>query len=146
MTEDPWTTWTTFRQAVPLVMEQLGCKSVGRARSLVYQACESGEVRWAADDGVAGRSASARDYDEFFLDKADLVDWLERHVPPAPASRSIPMSRDVAIDTRLRAGERPGKTVSWKAFFRSVRKDCGTTAGTRGFSDDTIKRHVLKRR
>ena len=81
--------WFRFHEATALIKQHRAC-SEGRAEALVRAAAASGEVR-SIERGVQDFS---RRYGSpvkkiSVWNKADLLDWLDRQVPP-PAIKAVP--------------------------------------------------------
>jgi hypothetical protein len=143
--------WISFYTAADEIEEQLGV-SQALARKKLRQACADQLITtmkapldpdpmpfefWVRVAPHEWRERNV-DYDgpdkdgcriEVMIYEADYRSWIE----PAPQS-----NREAAITKRLRAGV-PGRDVPWKLFCNDVRKDCGASITTRGFTDETIE-------
>lgn len=58
--------------------------------------------------------------------------WKKTFAEPSATAR-----RKAAVKKRLAAGERPGRTCTWKIFWKNIESDCGEQ-----FDEKTIKRDV----
>ena len=159
MNEDDW---LPFYSAAG-EMEQRNGMSRAQARKQVRQACADQlitSMKAPCDDGhrlpfefwkrIAPKEWRERevDYDEqdaegceieVMIFEPDFRSWIEQQCAPQS-------DRDAVIAKRLRKGL-PGRDVSWKVFCDGVRKDCGTSPATRGFSNETIEnitRQIMK--
>jgi hypothetical protein len=65
------------------------------------------------------------------LRETDYRYWLKQQCAPQS-------DRDAAIAKRL-SKHIPGRDMPWKRFCDDIRKDCGASPTTRGFSDETIE-------
>jgi hypothetical protein len=151
-----------FLFAVREIERRLGLPP-GAAESKLREWCASGDVRsWSRPySWVNGRPQEEGDRErvepsawrsreidlmidsngcEYFVEvsSVDLEHQLHRLAAQPANSR-----RDVAILVRLKAGDCPPKSISWKVFCERIRKDCGGERG-RGFSDETITKTTRK--
>jgi hypothetical protein len=153
--------WFRFHEAVAVVRQHRP-GSIGRTEALVRQAGASGEVRTlerGAEDYSQGRRRVVKTP---LLNKDDLLDWLNRNVPPiVPAKLAAPKRRKATRAARDRAGQAvkalwPGGPPSMTMLPNGplcievcnwIKADCGKH-GVRyvGPSNDTILRAVGRKK
>jgi hypothetical protein len=96
--------WLRFHEAVAVVRQHRP-GSIGRTEALVLQAGASGEVR-SLERGVEDFSQryGSKAKTISVLSKDDLIDWLNRNVPPTvPAKPAAPSARAATRNKRDRA-------------------------------------------
>ena len=146
--------WLTFSEATEFIGERSGA-SIGRSQALMKAALSSGEVRslrsLLAFDGIL---APGETLDKYMptVSKDDLVDWLDRHHPQAPAVTRQPKGKGgrppsfnrnaVAAEVRRlmdHHGEFSADDPEWNAQARlieAVRKKFGEA------SDSTLEPYI----
>lgn len=65
-------------------------------------------------------------------------------IPPNGGAAASPIGRDAEIRRRLEREQNPGRNIPWKTFNDDVRAACGASKSTRGFSDRSIERAVVR--
>jgi hypothetical protein len=152
--------WVTFYPAADVVAQRLGVSRT-LARKQLREVCATGLVEtmkapcdpnrmprefWTRVAPGAWREREV-DYDGpdndgckivVMIREADFRDWLDKKI-----GTQSDRQRDAVIERYLKKGC-PGKDVPWKPFCDGVRKECGATPRTRGFSDETIERIARK--
>jgi hypothetical protein len=135
-------TWITFARATDDIAQALNLPHDASAMML-HGLCATGNVR-----------ALNSQHEVIDLDECTIADFEGQHAfIDANALRDCinewttapqRLLRDHAIETRLKAGEIPGRTIPWKSFCDRIRRDCKVTRHSRGYTDKTISRAVRR--